>query len=163
MDEGYHEWHISVSKGDVLEVCKLHFVVWTVNSPTNSFRSLTNTSAVTTPFILYVVTKACKIRIQTGIRCAVPLVTKLEYKIIINDIILMCMYTHSLPHITARVITIQHLRSIHCTILMLSSHNCRKLWIWKIWKRNGFWIGVFWDVMPWQWVNGSGCHYHWKG
>jgi hypothetical protein len=154
MVEEYHEWHISVSKTDVLEVCKLqHFVVWTAKSPTNSIRSLTNTSAVTTPFILHVVTKACKISIKTGIRCTCY--DKLEYKIKINYITLMCMYTHSLPHTTARVITVQHLRTIHCIILKLSSHTCWKLWIWKIWKQNGFWIRVFWDVMPWQWVNGS--------
>jgi len=119
MDEEYREWHISVSKTDVLEVCKLqHFVVWTAKSPTNSIRSLTNTSAVTTPFILHVVTKACKINIKTGIRCTCC--DKLEYKIKTNYKTLMCMYTHSVPHTTARVLTVQHLRTIHGIILKLS-------------------------------------------
>jgi hypothetical protein len=111
-----------------------------------------NTSAVTTPFILCVVTKDCKRSIQSGIRTCYD---KLEYKIKINYVTLMCMYTHSLPRTTARVVTAQHLRSIHCIILMLSLHTCRKLWIWKVWKQDGFWIRVFWDVMPWHWVNCS--------
>jgi hypothetical protein len=89
---------------------------------------------------------------------------KLQYKIKINYITLKCIHTHTHtlsltltppPHTTARVVTVQQLRSIHCIILMLSSCTCKKLWIWRMWKQNGFRIWVFWDVMPWQWVSGS--------